>query len=178
MSMELIEQAGVDKRKAVIDVGGGDSRLVDALVQCGYRDVTVLDVSPAALERARQRLDKATSSRVEWIADDVTLWEPSRFYDLWHDRAVFHFLTDLGARRRYLGVLRAAVRPEARVIIATFSLAGPAMCSGLDVRRYSAETLSAELGPAYRLEESREQVHTTPAGAEQAFVYGRFQLTD
>ncbi len=174
LSIELIERVGAGPAAALVDVGGGDSRLVDGLLELGYRDLTVLDVSLAALERARQRLGDQAGV-VEWVASDVTHWEPGRAYDVWHDRAVFHFLTEDADRRRYVEVMRRALKRSGQAVIATFSLEGPPKCSGLDVCRYSAETLVRELGPAFKLDESREQVHQTPAGKSQAFVFARFR---
>jgi SAM-dependent methyltransferase len=176
LSVELIERAGLGPRAAIVDVGGGDSLLVDGLLELRFADVTVLDVSPAALDRAQERLgDKAES--VGWIASDVTQFRPEREFDLWHDRAVFHFLTDSEERRRYVEVMKTALRDGGQAIVATFSLDGPPKCSGLEVRRYSAKTLAEELGPSFELVESREQVHRTPAGKGQSFVYDRLVKT-
>ncbi|NNE47724.1 MAG: class I SAM-dependent methyltransferase [Rhodothermales bacterium] len=174
VSIELIELASLGPSAAVIDVGGGDSLLVDWLLERGYEDLTVLDVSLAALERARRRLgNKGTS--VDWVECDVTRWQPERVHDLWHDRAVFHFLTDAADRQRYIEVMERALRPGGRAIVATFSLEGPPKCSGLDVQRYSVETLAEELGGSFRLEGSREQLHQTPAGKSQAFIFTLFR---
>lgn len=176
LSLELIERAGVALDAALIDIGGGDSLLVDKLLDLGYRNLTVLDVSAAALERARLRLGERAES-VRWVAADVTRYEPESRYDLWHDRAVFHFLTEAADRSRYIGVLRRALRPGGQAVLSTFSLDGPSKCSGLEVRRYSAESLARELGSSFELVEHREQEHHTPSGAAQAFVYGRFLKT-
>lgn len=176
LSIELIERTGGGPRTAVIDIGGGDSLLIDGLLELGYDDLTVLDVSPAALDRARLRLeDKAES--VRWIAGDVISYEPEREYDLWHDRAVFHFLTAAADRCRYVEVMGQALKPGGQAIIATFSLEGPPKCSGLEVQRYSVESLTAELGAGIELIESRPQVHQTPAGESQPFVYCRLART-
>jgi ubiquinone/menaquinone biosynthesis C-methylase UbiE len=173
LSIELIERSGVGPGAPIVDVGGGDSLLVDRLLELGYRDLTVLDVSAAALDRAQRRLgDRAES--VRWIANDVTRFRPEHKYDIWHDRAVFHFLTDAEDRQRYVDVMKKALVDGGRAIVATFSLDGPPMCSGLEVRRYSTQTLTEELCPAFELVESREQVHRTPTGKSQSFVYGRF----
>lgn len=176
VSLELIERTGVGSTAAVIDIGGGDSVLVDSLLELGYEDLTVLDVSPAALERAKLRLGEKGES-VHWVASDVTHFEPKMSYDLWHDRAVFHFLTAGTDRGRYVEAMQRSLKPGGQAIIATFSLEGPPKCSSLEVRRYSAETLARELGRSFRLEESREQEHLTPAGKYQSFVYGRFVKT-
>ncbi len=174
LSLELIESSVVGPSGAILDVGGGDSLLVDHLLEAGYTDLTVLDVSSAALDRARRRLEDV-ADQVGWIVTDVTRFRPEREYDLWHDRAAFHFLTRAGDRRRYVTTLERALRAGGQAILATFSLEGPARCSGLDVRRYSAASLAAELGRSFRLVESRTESHRTPSGADQSFVYGRFQ---
>jgi len=155
----------------VIDIGGGDSRLVDHLVARGVRCVTVVDISGAALRRAAERLPGAP---VTWIEADVTgPWTASPV-DLWHDRAVFHFLTDASDRRRYLEHLLNILKPGGQAIFATFALDGPSKCSGLPVMRYSAATLSAELGPRFRLVETLDDEHQTPSGGVQKFCYSRF----
>lgn len=172
-SIELIERARVGPGGTILDVGGGDSLLVDSLLELGHQDVTVLDVSPVALDRCRRRLgDKAES--VGWVSGDVTEFRSVHRFDLWHDRAVFHFLTSADERRCYVEAMEETLRKRGQAIVATFSLDGPPKCSGLDVRRYSAESLAVELGGAFQLLESREQVHRTPAGVSQPFVYGRF----
>jgi len=173
LSIELIECAGVGTSAAILDVGGGDSLLVDHLLELGYSDLTVLDVSLAALERAQERLgDRA--ELVSWIATDVSQYRPERVFDLWHDRAVFHFLTGAADRRCYVETLKEALVDGGQAIVATFSLEGPPKCSGLEVRRYSAETLALELGSSFELVESRQQIHRTPARRSQSFVYCRF----
>lgn len=155
----------------MIDIGGGDSRLVDHLVARGVRCVTVVDISGAALRRAAERLPGAP---VTWIEADVTgPWTASPV-DLWHDRAVFHFLTDASDRRRYLEHLLNILKPGGQAIFATFALDGPSKCSGLPVMRYSAATLSAELGPRFRLVETLDDEHQTPSGGVQRFCYSRF----
>ena len=155
----------------MIDVGGGDSRLVDHLIARGVRCVTVMDISGAALARARQRLPDAP---VTWIEADVAgQWRVAPV-DFWHDRAVFHFLTDAADRARYVEHLRRTLKPGGQAIIATFALDGPEKCSGLPVVRYSGETLARELGPEFRLVQTIAETHQTPAGGTQAFVYNRF----
>lgn len=174
-SLELLAACGVGPDAAVIDVGGGDSRLVDGLLERGFERLTVLDISAAALARARERLGES-ASHVAWIAGDVTRAElPRAAYDAWHDRAVFHFLTDASDRRRYVEALRAALRPGGVAVIATFAPTGPARCSGLDVVRYDATTLGRELGADFELIAEAEHVHRTPSGAEQRFVYAAFR---
>ena len=166
--------AGRDAR--VIDVGGGASTLVDDLLDDGFRYVTVLDVSEEALRQARARLGPR-AARAQWIAGDVTHTPlPERAYDVWHDRAVFHFLAGPDDRQRYREQLHHAVRPGGQAVIATFALDGPPRCSGLDVVRYSPATLRRALGAALKLVASAEELHQTPSGATQAFLYCRFQL--
>lgn len=157
----------------MIDIGGGDSRLVDRLVQEGVRCVFVLDVSGEALSRARARLGPDASC-VTWIDADVTADWRTPLVDIWHDRAVFHFLTEPADRRAYLTHLRLAVKPAGAVVLAAFGLAGPERCSGLPVVRYSPETLAAELGPDFTLVESLAHLHRTPSGTVQSFLHARF----
>jgi trans-aconitate methyltransferase len=176
LSLELIELAGVSSASAIIDIGGGASRLVDALVDRGFRAVAVLDLSAAALATAKARLG-ARASQVEWIVADVTAWQPTRLYDIWHDRAAFHFLTEARDRAAYVACLAKAVRPGGHAIIATFAPDGPERCSGLPVMRYDAESLAAVLGDAFRLVTSRRHEHTTPWGATQRFQFSLFRRT-
>jgi trans-aconitate methyltransferase len=173
-SLELIELVGAMQNSAVIDIGGGASRLVDSLVSRGYEDVTVLDVSAAALASARSRIgDKA--NRVTWITADVTIWEPSRSYDVWHDRAAFHFLTEPNDQAAYVARLRRALRVGGHAIIATFAPDGPERCSGLMVSRYDANTLAAKLGDGFELIDTRRHDHTTPLGSVQKFQFSTFR---
>ena len=159
---------------AVIDVGGGGALLTRHLLEVGFQDLTVLDISPTGLEAARARLG-ARAGEVQWIEADVRFFKPSRKWDLWHDRAVFHFLTEAGDRAAYRQTLKRAVDPGGRVILATFGPDGPTRCSGLDVRCYSEEMLSAELGPGFGLTDSCVEMHTTPDGATQQFLYALFR---
>ncbi len=160
----------------MIDVGGGDSRLVDHLIERGLTCVSVLDISPIALARAKERLG-ARASLVSWIEADVTAEWPVPAVDVWHDRAVFHFLTDATERDRYRARLNEALRPGGSLIIATFALEGPPVCSDLPVARYSPETLARELGPRFHLDEATPEPHVTPAGKTQEFWYTRFTRT-
>ena len=150
MSLRLIEQAGVGPEEPIIDVGGGASHLVDHLLERGHRDVTVLDLAGAALAQARTRLGEHAAP-VHWIEADATAWQPERTYRLWHDRAVFHFLTEPGDRAAYVERLRAAVPAGGHAVIATFAPGGPHQCSGLPVVRYSPESLQAALGSGFDL---------------------------
>ncbi|MBZ5606664.1 MAG: class I SAM-dependent methyltransferase [Acidobacteriia bacterium] len=170
-SLGLIERAASGKSAAMIDVGGGESTLVDDLLARGYQDVTVLDISATALEVTRQRLG-ADAERVHWIEADVTRvdLEPRR-YEVWHDRAVFHFLTAESDRRAYVQRVAQAVKPGGHVIVSTFGPEGPKKCSGLDVVRYDAEALHQQFGRRFHLVESCQELHRTPFGATQQFLY-------
>jgi ubiquinone/menaquinone biosynthesis C-methylase UbiE len=170
-SLRLIHKAGLGKEAAIIDVGGGASILVDELVAEGYTDLTVLDLSAAALSVAKQRLGKQAAA-VHWMEGDITRAElPIHRFDIWHDRAVFHFLTDPADRNAYVERVMRAVRPGGHVIIATFGEDGPEKCSGLPVMRYKPESLHAEFGEAFLLVQHEKEAHHTPAGSVQQFVY-------
>ena len=158
----------------VIDIGGGASTLVDDLVTSGYSDVTVLDVSEAALARAKTRLGER-AVKVSWIVADITQWTPPRAYQVWHDRAVFHFLTTPEQQDAYISALKSGTRGGARVIIATFALDGPERCSGLPVQRYSPQTLAARLGAPFVLIDEAQEAHHTPWESEQRFSYAVFK---
>lgn len=171
LSLALISEVAPDPAARILDVGGGASRLVDGLLRKGYGNVTVLDLSAAALEQARARLDDA-GSRVLWLEADIrTIELEPAATDVWHDRAVFHFLTSEEDRQRYVQQVRHAVRPGGYVLVATFADDGPERCSGLEVARYSAGALHAEFGDAFRLVRSEREEHVTPWGATQRFVY-------
>jgi len=173
-SLTMIRAAVGDQKPSLIDVGGGASMLVDCLLDQGFRDLTVLDISGRSLDRARQRLG-SRAPLVEWIEADVTDYEPRRSWEIWHDRAAFHFLTDAADRKRYVAVLQQALAAGGYAIIAAFALDGPQKCSGLDIVRYDARSLAAELGHGFVLEEERSEVHLTPAGSEQRFGFYRFR---
>jgi len=171
LSLQYIHDSGAGEAASIIDVGGGASTLVDDLLAAGYRHVTVLDISGTALELARQRLG-ARAAQVVWIEADITQADlPARAYDVWHDRAVFHFLTQAADRERYVQAVRQAVRPGGHVIVATFAADGPERCSGLDVRRYSPQALCDEFGAGFELVNSSPETHHTPSGGEQKFTY-------
>ena len=174
LSLMLIRAAGVGPDARIIDVGGGASRLVDCLLERGHAHLSVLDIAAPALDRARARLGRR-AERVDWVIADVTTWTPPAPFDLWHDRAVFHFLTDAADRRRYRATLAAALRSGGHAIIATFAADGPERCSGLPVRRYGPKMLAAELGEAFVLDESRHEDHITPGGLVQKYIYCRFR---
>jgi 2-polyprenyl-3-methyl-5-hydroxy-6-metoxy-1,4-benzoquinol methylase len=171
-SLALVERATRgNQAAAIIDVGGGASTLVDDLIGRGYNNVTVLDISQAALEVAQERLGNAGQA-VQWLrADVVHASLPARSYDVWHDRAVFHFLTKPEERAAYVRNAAAAVKGGGHVIVSTFGPEGPTKCSGLDVVRYDAESLHDEFGPRFRLVESSKELHDTPFGTTQQFLY-------
>jgi SAM-dependent methyltransferase len=172
-SLELIRSTGIQVTEPVIDVGGGASLLVDELLAAGYGDLTVLDVSASVLEKVRSRLGSAASS-VKLLHQDVTRFRPARRYALWHDRAVFHFLTQPEDRQGYIEALQRGVGPGGHVLMATFGPSGPERCSGLPTVRYDAPTLAAELGADFALVESFLAVHRTPWNSDQQFLYCRF----
>jgi SAM-dependent methyltransferase len=176
VSLQMIQEAGVTAESCVLDVGGGDSRLIDALIARGLTCLAVLDVSAVALQRARARLGEDASS-VEWIeADIVSSWSLKPM-DVWHDRAVFHFLTVPEDRASYRTHLRHTLKVGGTAIIATFALDGPDHCSGLPVARYSPDSLVRELGEDFELIESRPHTHHTPWGLAQSFQYSRLLRT-
>ena len=175
-SLEFIAATGAQPDSAIVDIGGGASRLVDALLDSGYSNLTVLDLSEAALAASRNRIGPRAAS-VKWLAVDVTTWQPTEQYDVWHDRAAFHFLTDENDRQAYVACLTAALRGGGQAIIGTFALNGPERCSGLPVMRYDAASLAAVLGPRFRLLASRVEEHRTPWGASQIFQFSRFSFT-
>jgi 2-polyprenyl-3-methyl-5-hydroxy-6-metoxy-1,4-benzoquinol methylase len=169
-SLALIERVS-SRRSAIIDVGGGESTLVDDLLAHGYQSVTVLDISQKAVDANKQRLGSA-SERVHWLVADITKSElPRSTYDVWHDRAVFHFLTAPSDREAYVRQAAKAVRPGGYVIVSTFGPEGPTKCSGLDVIRYDAQSLHREFGVHFRLLESLKELHQTPFGTLQQFLY-------
>jgi SAM-dependent methyltransferase len=172
-SLRMLQECGMNRDTCVIDVGGGDSHLVDVLAARGMECVAVLDVSGTALQRARTRLGGAGAA-LTWIEADVTADWSLKPMDIWHDRAVFHFLTAPRDRARYLAQLRQTLKIHGTAIVATFALDGPEWCSGLPVARYSPETLAAQLGDGFRLVEAIPHRHTTPWGSTQAFQYSRF----
>lgn len=170
-SLRLIHNTNLGKGAAIIDVGGGASTLVDDLAAEGYTDLTVLDLSAAALAVARERLGKRAQA-VHWLEGDVTQVEfPVHRFDIWHDRAVFHFLTEPAERHAYVEQVMRAVRPGGHVIVATFAEDGPDKCSGLPVMRYQPDSLHAEFGEAFLLVEHEKEAHHTPFGSVQQFVY-------
>ena len=170
-SLSLIQRVASDPSAAIIDVGGGESTLVDDLLSSGYADVTVLDISRVAIEHTGRRLGCAGAT-VKWLVGDITeIGLAKQAYDVWHDRAVFHFLTEAHQRLAYVRQVAAAVKPGGHVIVGAFGLEGPSKCSGLDVVRYDPASLHAEFGASFRLMESSQELHRTPFGTTQPFLY-------
>jgi SAM-dependent methyltransferase len=171
LSLELIRRIAPELDASVLDVGGGASTLADGLLSAGYRDITVLDMAPAALARAQERLGER-AALVRWIVADVLDAPlPAASCAVWHDRALFHFLTDARDRARYVAQVERVVRPGGHVIVASFGPEGPTRCSGLEVVRYSPDGMHAEFGANFRLLESMREDHRTPSGRMQAFAY-------
>ena len=173
LSLALLDEAGVGLQHDVVDIGGGAARLVDALVARGQHWVSVLDLSPAALDIARGRVPAAAP--VDWIASDVTAWHPDRRYDYWHDRAAFHFLTEPADQAAYVDVLGRALQPGGVVIIGTFAPDGPEKCSGLTVVRHDSDSLARVLGDGFALIAQRRHEHVTPWGSVQKFQFSSFR---
>ncbi len=175
LSLELVARSGITRNAKIIDVGGGDSTLVDDLLGDGFANITVVDLSMAALARAKERVD-GNAKDVRWSEADITRLDLlASNYDLWHDWAVFHFLTESADRVVYINALKHALKTPGYVIIATFAPDGPEQCSGLPTVRYSSESLQRELGSAFELTEARNEMHLTPAGKLQSFVYCLFR---
>lgn len=172
-SLALIEATGIGADEPIIDVGGGASTLVDKLVERGFSDITVLDIAAGALEQARRRLGPG-SATVNWLVGDVTGFEADRNFRVWHDRAVLHFLVDPEDRQRYIDVLMRSLAPGGHLILATFGPEGPLKCSGLEIRRYSIGMQAEMLGPGFELQRHELEVHETPAGASQQFLYSHW----
>lgn len=177
-SLAFLQAANLNKAAGIIDVGGGASSFVDDVLDLGFTNVTVLDLSEAALQAARARLGER-AGRVKWICADATRAPlPERAFDFWHDRAVFHFLRDPQARADYVDTVRRSVKPGGHIVVATFGPHGPEKCSGLDVLRFSPDTLHAEFGTDFAKVGSTTEMHTTPWGSEQEFVYCYCRLAE
>jgi len=171
LSLDFIKRTNVGKSSQIIDVGGGISTLVDDLLAEGYAHLTVLDISSSALQVAQHRLG-GLAAQVAWIEADITqVVLPNHAYDVWHDRAVFHFLTQADDRQKYLCALQRSLRPGGHVVVATFGLDGPSKCSGMEVVRYSAESLIGEFGVGFESLHSAKETHVTPSSTEQRFLY-------
>lgn len=174
ISLDMIHTAGIRPDASIIDIGGGSSRLVDSLLDAGFSSVSVLDLSENALEISKARLG-TRRTKVNWLVADVTSWRPSQTYDVWHDRAAFHFLTDENDQASYAECVRNAIKLGGFVIIGTFALDGPEHCSGLPVVRHDANSIGKVLGGSFVLSDSRTHDHRTPNGAIQRFQFSRFQ---
>ncbi|KWV47139.1 SAM-dependent methyltransferase [Bradyrhizobium macuxiense] len=175
-SLRLIESVAASRDASIIDVGGGASRLVDALLKDGFHALTVLDLSEAALASAKERVG-AAGDGVRWIAGDATVWQPQHAFDIWHDRAAFHFLVEEADRAAYVDRLHRGVRAGGHAVIGTFALDGPEKCSGLPVQRYDPVTLSRTIGPAFELVAQEPHRHVTPWGATQSFQFSVLRRT-
>lgn len=173
-SLMLLGLAGATPDTAIVDIGAGASHLVDALIGQGFVDVTVLDISQAALEADRTRLG-AEANRIRWVCSDVTAWQPSRSYDIWHDRAAFHFLTDAADQAAYATVLTRALKPGGHAIFGTFAPEGPEKCSGLPIVRHDADSIGKLLGDGFELADTRRHEHKTPWDSVQLFQFSTFR---
>ena len=173
-SLDLITAAAPEHAAPIIDIGGGASRLADALLTLGYSDITVLDIAATGLSRTKARLG-TQADKLSWVVADITQWQPQRSWRVWHDRAVFHFLTEPAAQDAYIAALKGGTAAESSVIMATFALNGPERCSGLPVQRYSALTLATRLGADFTLYAEGEESHATPFGTIQQFQYAAFR---
>lgn len=173
MSLRMIDAAGVSSGAAVVDIGGGTSRLVDALLSRGHDDITVLDVSDAALRIAQDRLG-GDAGEVHWVVADIRAWSPGRVFDVWHDRAVMHFLSEPADQDAYRNTLDAASRPGSVAVVGCFAPDGPTHCSGLPVVRRDVADLVEFLGPQWKLIAQDREMHPTPGGATQPFTWAAF----
>ncbi len=176
ISLQLIHQSQISHNDAIIDVGGGASTLVDNLCSEGYNNISVLDISANALAHAKSRLGKKAAT-IEWYEQDITCFNPPHSFSLWHDRAVFHFLTNKSDRENYIHILKTSLKPQGHLIIAAFSLDGPSMCSGLEIVQYDSKKLKSELGKEFHLLAEQNERHITPNKKEQRFVYFHFIKT-
>jgi len=172
-SLSIFRGFDLPKTAKIIDIGAGDSFFVDSLIKLGYRDITVLDVSAKALERAKKRLGE-DAEKIEWIVSDVTEFQPGTRYDFWHDRAAFHFLTVEEEIEKYISTVKRAVAKDGYLVIGTFSENGPKKCSGLEITQYSESSLAARLGKDFQKLECRTIDHKTPSGAVQNFLFCSF----
>ncbi|RZJ33924.1 MAG: class I SAM-dependent methyltransferase [Flavobacterium sp.] len=171
-SLDFIHSFGLDKSAKIIDIGGGDSNLVDYLIELGYENITVLDISAKALEKAKSRLGKK-AEKVNWVVSDVTEFNPQSSFDIWHDRAAFHFLTTPGQITKYIEIARRAV--TGYMVIGTFSETGPAKCSGLNIAQYNEKTLTERFENGFEKLHCVAEEHTTPFNTKQNFVYCSFK---
>ena len=170
-SLALIEMLNLSEAAKIIDIGGGDSLLVDNLLAHGFKDISVLDISKKALQRAQHRLDDENSTKVTWIEADISNYLPNEIYDIWHDRAVFHFLTNPESVAHYVAISSAHIKKGGYLIVATFSEDGPHKCSGLTIQQYNEESLPAVFAENFETERVFKEIHITPTGNEQSFVF-------
>ena len=178
VSLDMLRGLGLPAEARILDAGAGASTFVDDVLELGFSQITAVDISAAALDKSRNRL-LGRAEEVTWFAADITSAElPAQSVDFWHDRAVFHFLTEHFERRAYVNQLQRCIAPKGHVLLATFHIDGPAKCSGLNVQRYSADMMSAELGNDFRLLQTRQETHVTPWKSEQQFIYALFQRSD
>lgn len=173
-SLDYIQQLGLPPDAKIIDIGGGDSFLVDHLLDLGYHNITVLDISETAIERAEKRLGER-ATKVTWISADVIGFQSDELYDLWHDRAAFHFLTEESEINSYVETARSHIRPGGSLIMGTFSESGPTKCSGVDIKQYSAWSLTQRFQPGFEKLECQQVNHTTPTGRNQNFTFCGFR---
>lgn len=174
ISLDLIRSFQLPKTARIIDIGGGDSRLADFLLDADYKDVTVLDISGAALERARQRLG-SRADKIKWVERDITEFEPTTRFDLWHDRAAFHFLTGIEQINKYLSIARKSINEGGYAVIGTFSANGPEKCSGLPIRQYDEQTLAAAFSTGFKKISCIREDHITPFQTKQNFLFCSFR---
>jgi 2-polyprenyl-3-methyl-5-hydroxy-6-metoxy-1,4-benzoquinol methylase len=175
-SLALIAQAAADLNAVIIDIGGGEATLVDDLIERGYQHLSILDISQAAIDTTKQRLG-SVADQINWLVDDITTANlPPQQYDVWHDRAVFHFLTLPAQRAAYVRQVLHAVKPGGQIIMATFGVDGPEKCSGLEIVRYSSASLQAEFGDQFQLLETSTELHKTPFQTTQQFIYCHFRM--
>jgi len=175
-SLRAFDRFGAGSTSSIVDIGGGVSSLVDALLERGWQDITVLDIAAPALETTKARLG-VRADEVDWVVADITNWHPLRSFDVWHDRAVFHFLTEPAQREAYRSALLSGLAKGGLLIMATFALDGPEKCSGMPVQRYSPETLTLELGDRFELIDTWREEHVTPWGSTQSFNWCAFRLS-
>ena len=173
-SLDFVKQFKLTKSARIIDIGGGDSYLVDHLLSLGYQDITVLDISEQAIDKAKKRLGKRAKN-VKWIISDAANFQPSEKYDFWHDRAAFHFLTDQKEIENYLNTLNKGVKPEGILVIGTFSEQGPKICSGINIKQYSEKTMTDQLKNFFKKIKCLKVDHKTPSGSIQNFLFCSFR---
>lgn len=175
-SVDFINLFKLPKTASIIDIGGGDSHLADALLELGYTDITVLDISTKSIERAKARLgEKATA--ITWMSSDIIDFEPQRKYDFWHDRVAFHFLTTEIQIIKYLAIVKQGVKSGGHLVLGTFSDKGPTRCSGLEIRQYTEASMSALFEKDFKRIKCVEETHVTPFSTQQNFVFCSFQRT-